>query len=218
MSIIFNPSYLPIQEPLRSQPIVNLGLIGIEDILVKLVTKLMEPYLLDTESANLLEDMPMDDVERDQTLIGKVRPSVFAGYIPFTVTGEIIPGVIKIPSITIQALDATYGYEAGSGTVRLLVATYGQTQNRQACRDALNLAERIVQAILLRPVIDETATLAGIDNTPNPINLRVVPSDELNHFYCLITTVWDLAPITQEEHVSTQTPWILKSQPAHPLP
>jgi hypothetical protein len=218
VSIEFNPPYEPIWEPLKSQTIGNLGLIGIENVLVTFVGRLMEYQRLDTESANDIPDMPMADTEREQTLEGKVRPAVYAGYIPLTVTGEIIPGIVKIPSVTVQALDATWSYQGGSGTVRLLVSTYSQTQNRQGYRDALNVGELIAQELFRAQTIDEQATLASIENSPNPISLRMIPSDELNYFYCLITTVWDLETPTPDFHLSGHDPWIMKPKPAHPLP
>jgi hypothetical protein len=223
MSVQINAPYRPIWEPLEVGPIPNLGLIGIEDVLVRLIQRVVDPYRMDTEAANEIPDIPLDDEAREQTLDGKVKPGVFAGSIPFTVTGEIIPGVVKVPSVTVAASDATYGLQTGSGTVQILVATYGQGQNRQGRRDAMNLAERIIHEILVQLVVGELAALAGTENTATPISLRVVPTGEfssadLNHFYCLITTTWDLTIPTPDIHRSTQTPWLFETAPAHPLP
>jgi len=203
-----------IHERPRSETLANVSLIGIEDVLVELIKDLMNPYRLDTE----IEDIPISDIEREQTLEGKVKPEVYAGYIPLTVTGEILPGVVKIPSVIVQAQDSAYSWDGGSGTVRLLVATYSQSQNRQGYRDALNLAERIIHEIWCKLVIKGVAAVVASDVNSNPVTMRLLPSDELNIFYALITTIWELVTPTPDMHFSGQTPWILPPQPAHPLP
>lgn len=174
----------------RAVPIGLTTALGIERALVIFVTRLFEYARLDNETIDDL-DSPPEGLQRIQLLDGKIPPHVYAGEIPFTITGEIDPAAIpNYPSIVISAEAVDFGLPKSQLTIRMLAGTFDRDKSRGGRIDCINIMEGICEALIQFNPIGQIASLAN--DSPRFVRWRRLPPVVPSYHFAELTALFEL--------------------------
>jgi hypothetical protein len=176
---------------------------GIEQALVAAIKRLFAGRALDNEAIDYAppEEVPPDGLPRIQSLTGKVAPSVYAGGIPLTVTGDIDPTEIPdYPAVIVSADNCEHDFEIGMLEVRILVGVWDRDKVRGGRVDCLLIVEDIVEALFAFQVTGEVAALVNANREPFAIKWRMLPLTSFPYYFGEIIARFELPTSVKYSH------------------
>jgi hypothetical protein len=164
---------------------------GIELAIVEFIRWLFQYSALDNQGIDDKNEAPPLGLERLQLLEGKIPPSVYAGLLPLTITGEIdVAAVPSYPSILVSTKTVSYSYPIGVLELKIAGGTYDTAPEQGGRVDLLTIMDTLALNFFSFANIGEVAVLVAKDQG-TPVEYVMLPAPR-GYYFAELTARFEL--------------------------
>jgi hypothetical protein len=177
-----------------------LSAVGIEMALVKRITDLFWYQRLDNEAIDYrpAETVPSPGLPRTQSLLGKIRPNVWAGSVPLTETGEVNPrDVPDYPAIIICSDKLEREFDIGILDIKIWAGTFDRSKEQQGRWDCINIMESLEWLFFQENPVGNVAAILSTTRDPYPVRWQYLHKTPFPYYFAEMTIRFELPPITE---------------------